>query len=106
MSITNNPTLTKSFVVRLDARADTADEVAAFLTDAVELANAEAGMIVWFGLRTDATTFWVVDAFHSDVERQRHFNGPIAAALMANAARLFATAPEILPADVLSAKVG
>lgn len=106
MPTTNTPTLTKSFVVKLDARAETADEVAVFLSDAVEMANAEAGTIVWLGLRTDVTTFWVVDAFRSDVERQNHINGPIAAALMANATRLFATAPEILPADVLSAKVG
>ena len=105
MSTTSTPTLTKSFVVKLDARPETADEVAAFLTDAVNLANAEAGTIVWLGLRTDATTFWVVDAFHSDVERQNHLDGPIAAALMASAERLFATAPQILPADILSAKV-
>jgi len=39
------------------------------------------------------------------VARQAHINGPIAQALMANADRLLAAPPEILPADVLAAKV-
>ena len=38
-------------------------------------------------------------------ERQAHLDGPIAAALMQNAERLLASPPEILPADVLAAKV-
>jgi quinol monooxygenase YgiN len=105
MSTTTTPTLTKSYVAKLVAQQETAEEVAAFLAAAVGLANDEAGTIVWFALRTDATTFWIVDAFHSDVERQKHINGPIAAALMSNAERLLAAPPEILAADVLAAKV-
>lgn len=42
--------------------------------------------------------------FGSENDRQAHINGEIAAALMANADELLATAPEILPADVLAAK--
>jgi len=102
---TNTPTLTVAFVARLVARSETADEVAAFLASAVELANDEAGTIVWFALRTDATTFWIVDAFASEADRQAHIEGPIAAALMANADRLLAEAPQILPAEMLAAKV-
>ena len=52
-----------------------------------------------------ATTFWIVDAFASQTDRQAHIEGPIAAALMANADRLLAAPPEILPAEVLAAKV-
>jgi len=97
-------TVTKALVVKLIAKDDTADEVAQFLTGALELANQEAGTLIWMALRTDETTFWIVDAFPSDAERQAHLEGPIAAALMENASRLLATAPEILPADVLAAK--
>ncbi|HEX4216537.1 MAG TPA: antibiotic biosynthesis monooxygenase [Candidatus Dormibacteraeota bacterium] len=97
--------LTVAFVVKLSARDDKADEVGAFLADAVSLANQEAGTIVWFALRTDATTFWIVDAFGSETDRQAHIDGPIAAALMANADRLLASPPEILPAEVLASKV-
>lgn len=94
-----------ALVVKIVAKDETQDEVADFLAGAVELANAEPGTPVWFALRTDAVTFWVVDAFPSDVERQAHLTGPIAAALMANADRLLAEPPSILPADVLAAKV-
>ena len=97
--------LTVAFVARLVAKQDTADEVGQFLASAVSLANQEAGTIVWFALRTDATTFWIVDAFPSQADRQAHIEGPIAAALMANAERLLAAPPEILPAEVLAAKV-
>lgn len=102
---TSTPMLTVAFVARLVAKSETADEVATFLASAVELANDEAGTIVWFALRSDATTFWIVDAFASEAGRQAHLEGPIAAALMANADRLLAEAPQILPAEILAAKV-
>jgi len=99
------PPLTVAFVVKLVAKEEKADEVGVFLAGALSLANAEAGTIVWFALRTDPTTFWIVDAFASQADRQAHIEGPIAAALMANADRLLAAPPEILPAEVLAAKV-
>jgi quinol monooxygenase YgiN len=102
---TTTPPLTVAFVVKLVAKEEKADEVGAFLAGALSLANAEAGTIVWFALRTDPTTFWIVDAFASQTDRQAHIEGPIAAALMANADRLLAAPPEILPAEVLAAKV-
>jgi quinol monooxygenase YgiN len=102
---TSAPTLTLSFVAKLTAKPDRVDEVRAFLDDAVALANDEARTVVWFALRTDHTTFWVFDAFASEADRQNHLNGPIGKALMANAERLFAVAPEILPADILNAKL-
>ena len=97
--------VTKALVVRMTARAETRDEVARFLAGAVDLANAEAGTMVWFALRTDDSTFWIVDAFPGEAERQAHLDGQIAKALLENAERLLTGAPEILPADVLAAKV-
>ncbi len=105
MPQSTTPTLTLSFVVKLTAKPDTADEVAAFLGDAVQLAEDEAGTVVWYALRTDPTTFWIVDAFASEADRQAHIHGPIAAALVSNAERLLASPPQILPADVLAAKL-
>ncbi|MDQ1660235.1 MAG: hypothetical protein QOJ68_215 [Blastococcus sp.] len=96
---------TKALVVKLTAKPETQDEVAEFLTGALDLANGEPGTTVWYALRTDASTFWIVDSFPGTAERQAHLDGPIAAALMENADRLLATPPEILPADVLAAKV-
>ena len=94
-----------SLVVKLVAKAETTDEVKTFLADAVGLANQERGTIAWFALRTDPRSFWIVDAFPSDRERQLHLQGPIASALLANADRLLDAPPEILPAEVLAAKL-
>jgi quinol monooxygenase YgiN len=79
--------------------------VADFLTGAVDLADGEAGTPVRFALRTDESTFWIVDAFPGAAQHQAHPDGPIAAAHMANADRLLASPPEILAADVLAAEV-
>ena len=94
-----------AYVAKLVAKSGFEQEVADLLTGALGLANDEAGTIVWFALRTDASTFWIVDAFPDEDARQAHINGPIAQALMANADRVLAVPPEILPADVLAAKV-
>jgi quinol monooxygenase YgiN len=96
---------TLAYVAKLVAKPGFEQEVAGLLAGALGLANDEAGTIVWFALRTDASTFWIVDAFPDEAARQAHINGPIAKALMANADRVLAVPPEILPADVLAAKV-
>jgi quinol monooxygenase YgiN len=51
------------------------------------------------------STFGVFDAFHDEAGRQGHLQGPIAAALMANAPELLASPPSIEPMDVLGSKV-
>ncbi len=95
---------TVALVVKLTARPGLEEEVADFLSGAVELANQEPGTPVWYALRSEST-FWIVDAFPGPTERQAHLDGPIAAALMANADRLLSTPPEIIPADVLASKL-
>jgi quinol monooxygenase YgiN len=102
---TDHLTPTVSLVAKLVAKPEAADEVRTFLADAVELANQEQGTTAWFALRTDTTTFWIVDAFPSDRERQAHLHGPIASALLTNAERLLDAPPEILQAEVLAAKL-
>ncbi len=96
---------TKSFVARIVARPGKEEEVARFLAGALPLAEAEATTPVWFALRASPTVFYIVDAFADEAARKRHIEGPIAAALMKHAPELFAEPPEILPADVLAAKV-
>lgn len=96
--------VTVGLVVKLTAKPELADEVATFLTGALELADQEDGTPVWMALRTDATTFWIVDAFPSDAERNVHLSGPIAEALFANADRLLSAPPEVQMSDVLAIK--
>jgi quinol monooxygenase YgiN len=73
-----------ALVVKLSARSGMEDALAEFLSGAVDLANQEDGTPIWFALRTDRSTFWIVDAFPGEQERQAHLDGPIAAALMDN----------------------
>jgi quinol monooxygenase YgiN len=92
-------------LVQLHAKAGKEAVVAKFLTDALALANQEAGTVVWFALQTGASTFAIFDAFADDTGRKAHLAGPIAAALMANASALLSQPPQIGQVDVLAAKV-
>ncbi len=76
-----------------------------FLAGALPLANQEATTPVWFALRLGPSTFAIFDAFADDAGRQTHLSGPIASALMANAAELLARAPQIEQVDVLAVKL-
>ncbi|HEY2439273.1 MAG TPA: antibiotic biosynthesis monooxygenase [Solirubrobacteraceae bacterium] len=93
-----------AFVARIEAKPERAEDVAALLTGALPLAQAEPGTVDWYAARTSPTTFWIFDTFGSEDARQAHLNGEIAKALMANADELLASAPEILAADVLARK--
>lgn len=101
---TANPTLPVAFVAKITAADGKAEELGALLTGAVDLANQEAGTIVWFAVQTDQDTFWIFDAFPDTAARDAHANGEIVAALGANSHLLGAT-PEILPAEVLAMKL-
>lgn len=95
-----------ALLARLEAKPGKQDEVAALLTSALPLANAEPATTVWFALKLGPTTFGIFDAFPDDAGRQAHLAGRIAAALMAKAPELLATPPTIEPVDVLAAKIG
>jgi quinol monooxygenase YgiN len=91
--------------VRLEARPGKEREVEALLRGALPLAQAEPATTVWFALRLGPSTFGIFDAFPDESGRQAHLTGPIAAALMAQAANLLAEPPAIERADVLAAKI-
>jgi len=97
--------LTHSIVAKLVAKPERAEEAAAFLSGALPLAEAEDFTPVWFALRADETTFFIVDAFASAEDRDKHIDGPIAAALMQRAGELFSEAPSISAVAILAAKV-
>ena len=91
--------------VRLEAKPGQEAAVADFLAGALPLANAESGTTAWFALKFGPSTFGVFDAFEDEAGRSAHLNGPIAAALMANAAALLSEAPKIERVDLLAAKL-
>ncbi|WP_329565925.1 putative quinol monooxygenase [Kitasatospora sp. NBC_01266] len=92
-------------LVRLEAKPEHVDELHDFLAGALPLAEAETGTTTWFALRLGPTTFGIFDAFGSDEDRQAHIQGKIAEALFAAAPRLLAEQPEIVPVEVLAAKL-
>jgi len=97
--------LTVSLFVRLEAKPGQERAVETFLEQGLQLANQESGTPVWFALRLGPSTFAVFDAFRDETGRQAHLDGPIAKALMANAATLLSQPPSIERCDVLGAKV-
>jgi len=97
--------VTVALFLRLEAKAGKENAVAKFLENALPLANQETTTPVWFALRLGPSTFGIFDAFADDAGRKAHLAGPIAAALMANAADLLAKPPQIEQVDVLAAKV-
>ena len=91
--------------VRLQAKTGQEQAVADFLAGALPLANAEAATAAWFALRFGPSTFGIFDAFADEAGRQQHLDGPIAAALVANASTLLSEPPTIERIDLLAAKL-
>jgi quinol monooxygenase YgiN len=97
--------VTVALFVRLTAKPGKEGAVGAFLRSGLMLAQAEPATTAWFALRLGPRTFGIFDAFPDESGRQAHLDGPIAAALMANAADLLAEPPAIERVDVLAAKL-
>jgi len=94
-----------ALVVRLVAKPGKEEVLKDFLAGARPLAEAERFTPVWFALRTAPDVFWIVDAFATDEDRDKHLSGEIAKALLGRADELLAEPPSIEKADVLAAKV-
>src|SRR5206468_11679413 len=97
--------LSLGLFVRLEAKPGKEKDVAAFLMQALQMANQEATTPLWFALRLGPSTFAVFDSFHDESGRHAHLNGPIAQALMANAPKLLSAPPSIERTEVLGAKL-
>jgi quinol monooxygenase YgiN len=91
--------------VKLEAKKGKEADLAAFLEEGLELANAETFTPIWFALKFGPSTFAVFDAFADEVGRQSHLAGEIAKALIAHAPDLLASPLTIEKLDVLGAKL-
>ena len=91
--------------VRIEAKPEHAEEVAALLRGALELAEQEELTVSWFAFRESETVFGVFDTFDGDEGRDAHLNGRIAAALMAIVPTQLAGTPEIQKVDLLAEKL-
>jgi len=93
-----------ALLARIVAKPGKEEEVAALLSGALALANAEPTTITWFAFRMSRSEFGVFDAFADDTGRQTHLRGPIAQALMGKKDELLAEL-KIDPLDLLGAKL-
>lgn len=94
-----------ALIARIVARPGKESEVAALLTGALPLAQAEPATTVWFALRLGPSEFGIFDAFPDEAGRAAHLDGAIARALLGKADELLAEPPDIRPVDVLAAKL-
>jgi len=92
--------------VRLEAKPGKEADLERFLHAGLAMANDETTTPIWFALKLGPSSFAIFDAFHDEAGRQAHLSGPIAKALMANAAELLANAStlKIEAIDVLGLK--
>lgn len=97
--------VTKALFVRLEAKPGKEQEVESFLLGGLPLVEQEPATIAWFALKMSPSVYGIFDAFPDDAGRQAHLSGKVAEALMAKAADLFATPPEIVNIDLLAAKL-
>ena len=97
--------VTVALFVRLEAKPGKEAEVERFLQSALPIVQEEPATTAWFAIRMSATMFGIFDAFPDEAGRQAHLAGRVAAALMANAAELFAHPPTIEQVDVLVVKL-
>ena len=93
-----------AILARVEAKAGKEKEVLAFLQSALPLAEGEPGTVRWYALQIGPSTFGIFDTFETEEGRKAHLDGPIAAALMANAAALLAKDPIIEMVDLLAIK--
>jgi quinol monooxygenase YgiN len=93
-----------AFFARFEAKPGKEEAVAKFLEKALDMVKKEPTTINWYALRLSRSTFGVFDTFDNEAGRDRHLNGPIGQALMANAPELFSSPPSIDPVDVLGLK--
>ena len=92
-------------LVRLEAKPGKEEDVAEFLTGALDLVNEEEETPIWFAVRFGPSSFAIYDAFEDSDGREDHLGGKVAAALMARAAELFSNKIDIEMFDVLAAKL-
>src|SRR5450755_4169740 len=93
-----------AILARVEAKPGKETEVLEFLKSALPLAESEPGTIRWYALQIGPSTFGIFDTFESEDGRIAHLNGPIAAALMANASTLLAKDPTIEMVELLAIK--
>jgi quinol monooxygenase YgiN len=94
-----------ALLVVLEAKPGKEAAVASFLQGGLSIVEQEPATITWYAIKLGPSTFGIFDTFPDDAGRQAHLAGRVAAALMAQAPELLASAPTIEKVDILAAKL-
>jgi quinol monooxygenase YgiN len=90
--------------VMLKAKPGKENDVEAFLKQGASMAQDEPKTVTWYGVKIAPGMYGVFDTFDDETGREAHLTGPIAKALMANAAELFSNEIKIEKMDILGSK--
>ena len=93
-----------ALLVRLEAKPGKEAAVQDFLESALPMVEQEPATVTWYAIKLGPSTFGIFDTFPDDAGRQAHLEGRVAAALMAQAPELLASAPSIEKVEILAAK--
>ncbi len=96
--------LTKSLLVRLEAKSGKEQAVEDFLKSGLTIVQTEPLTITWYALKLGPSTFGIFDTFETEEGRDAHLSGGVAIALMAHAEALLAVPPTIEKVDILAFK--
>ena len=94
-----------ALLVELEAKPGKEAAVVSFLQGGLSLVEQEPATITWYALRRGPSTFGIFDTFPDDTGRRAHLAGRVAAALMAQAPELLASAPTVETVEILAAKL-
>ena len=95
---------TKAIWVMLKAKPGKEADVEAFLKQGAAMSLDEPKTVTWYGVKIAPGMYGVFDTFDDEAGRDAHVNGPIAKALMANAAELFSNELKIEKMEILAKK--
>lgn len=94
-----------ALLVRLVAKPGKEEDLAAFLSNALPLAEDEPFTISWFAMRFSSGELGIFDVFRDDAGREAHIHGVIADKLRASASELLAARPTVEKVDLIAAKL-
>jgi quinol monooxygenase YgiN len=100
-----SPKIRAALLVRLEAKPGKEAAVASFLEGGLPIVEQEPATITWYAIKLGPSTFGIFDTFPDENGRQAHLAGRVAAALMAQAPDLLASAPTIENVEILAAKL-
>ena len=91
--------------VRLEAKPGKEQDLASFLRASLAAVQQEPGTLAWFAVRLGPFTFGIFDAFPSELGRQAHLSGKVAAGLTECAPELLSGPPVMERLEVIAAKL-